>query len=415
MQKKVAARGPPPSLKPRGASAAASPTRRPRPASRFKTTQRAEERQRKILKASPAPAQQQQHLPHGLQERTLADYQLEWCRYLDFANANGKKQVPGRDVSWDMQFLWEYMQFRARTCKPTTVTQIVTKLRHFGLMHNFPLATSRFDANPGQHGVIRNMRRQLAIDARLQMGNQGKNLAEVDRCTPVGKRSVDMLLSAFKVVDERSFRLLRREHRHHLFATVLQHTGGMRFGQFTERDYSVDAFVQDSRASFRLVTDYSRYSGARQYCVEFAAFPRYESMWYHVSNTDGVRLSVFSAATLIRWHFDMLREHGQRQVFRPVVGQLCSREQRKAWLRAVLLQALPPQEHAARALVEDVTPHSFRAGLAGDLFREGITLQTIGSVCRWNSAIAIRLYAERPCLSMSRSSDKFRFIHGARD
>ena len=70
----------------------------------------------------------------------------------------------------------------------------------------------------------------------------------------------------------------------------------------------------------------------------------------------------------------------------------------------------PMRECQARALVAEVTPHSFRAGLAGDLLREGASFQTIGSVCRWNSMYDIRMYAERPCLSMSRSTEVFRLI-----
>ena len=64
----------------------------------------------------------------------------------------------------------------------------------------------------------------------------------------------------------------------------------------------------------------------------------------------------------------------------------------------------------ARALVADVSPHSFWSGLAGDLHREGASLQTIGSICRWNSLAAIRIYAERPYMSMSRTTDKFHII-----
>ena len=68
------------------------------------------------------------------------------------------------------------------------------------------------------------------------------------------------------------------------------------------------------------------------------------------------------------------------------------------------------RERKARTLIADVTPHSFRAGLAGDLLHEGVSLQIIGSVCRWNSMIDVRLYAERPCMSMSRTTEQFRLI-----
>lgn len=45
------------------------------------------------------------------------------------------------------------------------------------------------------------------------------------------------------------------------------------------------------------------------------------------------------------------------------------------------------------------------------LHRGGVSLQTIGSACRWNS---VRIYADLPCMSISRTSDQFH-IFRARD
>ena len=118
----------------------------------------------------------------------------------------------------------------------------------------------------------------------------------------------------------------------------------------------------------------------------------------------------------MRWHFDILRKEGEIHVFRPKLGDgVPTRDVRQSWLRQTLLSALPVYEHKARKLVGDVTPHSFHAGLAGDLFREGLSLQTIGSVCRWNSSTTIRMYAERSSMSTSRTSGQFRILAGARE
>ena len=323
--------------------------------------------------------------------------------------------MPGRDKKWNMELSWQNMQFRSRTCKPTTIVQIATKLQHFGIRRSYVLATSKFDAKPSEYGAIKNMKRQLSIAAREQAKENGTQYEEVERCTPIGKRSVEMLLSAFGVVGRDTFRRLSRSNRHHVFSTMMQHTGGMRFGNVLARDYTTDSFIRDSReGAFRLITDYNRYAGRRRFCIVFEDSPRYASMYYHVNDEKGVARAVLTAATVMGWHFEMLQASGERHVFRPVRGELTSRDTRQKWLRQALLDALPLQEHAARALVEDVTPHSFRAGLAGDLYREGIVFQTIGSVCRWNSPYAIRIYAERPCLSMSRASDDFRAIAGDR-
>ena len=353
-------------------------------------------------------------LPHGLTPKSLADYQIEWSRYTQFAQSRCR-EIPGQDVKWDMGLLWDYLLERSRTCKPTTLVQIATKLRHFGVMHGHVLATSKFDAKPGEYGIIRNMKRQLAIRARANARDAGRPHEDVDRCTPIGKRGIEMLLSAFEVSSQQAFRKLHRSDRHHIVAAAMQHTGGMRFGQFHERDYTIHSFMKDAKdGSFRLVTDYGRYAGRRQFCIEFPAAPRYESMWYQVKRADGSVVSTLTAAAIMGWHFDMLRDSGESHVFRPVIGQATSRDARQAWLRQAFKAALPVHESAARKLIDDMTPHSFRAGIAGDLWRNGHSMQTIAAVCRWNSIKAIRLYAERPCMSMFRTTTEFCVVTGTR-
>ena len=219
-----------------------------------------------------------------------------------------------------------------------------------------------------------------------------------------------MLLSSYGVTSRAAFERLRRVDRHNIVAATIQHTGGMKFGQFITRDYTTDAFIEDAYdSSYRLVTDYSRYTGERHFAIEFPASPRYDCMWYEVrSEVDGKVRYTVTAAMIMRWHFERLQRDDEIRLFRPKKGETPTREARQAWLRQALWKALPMGEVKARALITDVSPHSFRAGLAGDLHREGVSLQTIGSVCRWNSVKAIRIYCERPCMSMSRTSTKFR-------
>ena len=349
-------------------------------------------------------------LPHGLALNTLDDYSTEWSRYLQFASSRHTR-VPGRDVAWDMQLLWDYVQHRAHTCKPETVKQILTKLAHFGARHNFVLATSKFDGDPAAHRIITKMKKQLVIDARADAVAAGVVYAPVDRCTPVARPGVSMLLSAFRLSSEPRFNQLSRKDRHHVAGMVMQHTGGMRFGHFPDREYRMESFHVDAAdGSMRLVTDWSRYAGRRQFCIEFPASPRFAAMWYEVYAANGDVIDTYAAATLLHWHFARLRRDGESRVFAPVRGETCSREQRQAWLREVLLAALPSNERYARASVDAVTPHSFRPGLAGDLHREGVALARIGSICRWNTQRVVRLYAERPSLSVLRITKVFRFI-----
>ena len=90
-----------------------------------------------------------------------------------------------------------------------------------------------------------------------------------------------------------------------------------------------------------------------------------------------------TAADVLRWHFNRLRRDGETVIFAPVRGVGASHDDRQVWLRAAVRAALPANEVAAIALVNDISPHSFRAGLASDLLREGVSIAIIDSVCRW--------------------------------
>ena len=351
-------------------------------------------------------------LPHGLAENSLGDYSKEWNKYVQFA-LRRCSAVPGRDIKWDMQLVWEYLQFRATTCKPETIKQVLTKLAHFGARSNFVLATSKFDGDAGSYRAVTKMKRQLAIDARATAKAAGVAYEPVDRCTPVGHKGVSMILSAFALTGEVNFNAMLRKDRHHVAGLVMQHTGGLRFGGFGARNYTIDSFVVDASGTIRLVTDWGRYPG--QYTIEFSASPRFEAMWYHVFAPCGDLVDTYPAATIMHWHFRRLQRDAERQVFAPVSGEICSRDDRQAWIRAALSDALPLLEREARDAVNDVTPHSFRAGLAGDLFRAGVSLQRIASICRWRTPRVVRMYAERPSLSACRLTDGFRLIERISD
>ena len=79
----------------------------------------------------------------------------------------------------------------------------------------------------------------------------------------------------------------------------MQHTGGMRFGGLRTMHYTTESFTVDSTGTLRLVTDWSRYSGRRQFAIEFPASPRFEAMWYHVYAPSGDLIDTYPAATIL--------------------------------------------------------------------------------------------------------------------
>jgi hypothetical protein len=281
-------------------------------------------------------------------------------------------------------------------------------LAHFSVETGFILPNSKFDGGDPvlRKGVVR-IKKQLNLDYVAKTEQTGVDYA-VHRCTPTGKGVVELVLSSLQVHSEAAFNRLSRADRHHVAITPMSHTAGMRFGHFLYRSYSVHSFVRGRGGSYHLVTDWSRYREGTKFCLRFEAAPRFQCQRYKVARvSDGSSVEV-TAADVLQWHFNRLQRDGEVSVFTPVRGERPKYENRKVWLQAALRAALPVSEIAAIALVGDVSPHSFRSGAASDLLREGVSIPMIGSVCRWHAAKAIRLYAERATLSMSRVGNKFR-------
>ena len=358
-------------------------------------------------------AAQSKSPPQGIKPKTLRVYTTEWLKYCGFASRRGHQSIPGRDVPWDMSLLWQYLQFRSSTCKPSTQKGILSALAHFGSNHGQLLATSRFDYDSLAYRNICKMKKQLLLDFRV-MHNNDETMIGPNRCTPLARQAVSMMFNAFGVVDFESFASLHRADRHHLFVNAISHTAGMRFGHFPARSYVKDMFVRDpSDGSYRLTTDWHRFEGARRFCLVFAAVPAHRSMWYDLRSSNGTVVDTISAATVIAWHFRLLDRDGEQTAFAPDPDTVTTGRQRVAWLKRVMLSALPLDAHRAREMVDDVTPHSFRPGLAGDLLREGVSLQLIALICRWSDIRNVRTYGDRMPLSVARSSTAFRVIDRA--
>ena len=333
---------------------------------------------------------------------------MEWDKYTAFASRRGRSVVPGRDAPWDLLLVYDYMLWRGETCKPSTLARIFSILTHFGTANGFLLSNSRHDNDSLTYRRLKNMKKQLVIDFSNRFG---ADALVPNRCTPLGKWTVALLLSAFGATDKAKFAALSRLNRHHLACNVMQHSEGMRFGHFLYRQYTIDDFIVDGRdGTLRLTTDWHRYAGTSLYCLSFRSFPACNARWYSIRSSDGDVVDRVSAATVLNWHFDILRRQRESAVFAPVVGVPNSRADRAAWLKSALLRAIPASEVAARQQVEEVTPHSFRPGLAGDLLRVGKRIDDIAAECRWHGVANARMYSERPPLRSFMCSAAFNTI-----
>ena len=343
-------------------------------------------------------------LPHGLTEGTIDTYSRVWSGYLRFARRIGYyRDIPGRHVPWVPEVLWSYMQFRAKKCKPGTVKSSLSALAHFSHRNKFMLPTRVLDGKPWFHRVIANCKRQVVLDFRAQHGDSAE--FAVDQCCPLGNIIICLIVTALGVFSAKDYMRLSRYSKHHLLCCFLQHTCGMRFGHFAARMYTIYMFVWSAAdKAFGLMTDWHRYSGRYRYFLRFPMFPRLQCLRYVVYPEPGKPV-VLTAAKVMRWHFQWMKAVGETVVFCPRgSGVSPSRDERQRWLRMILLAALPRSDTVARSLVEKVTPHSWRPGLAGDMLAEGSTDAERMRRCRWLSKRVADMYAERPSLGRQRQS-----------
>ena len=228
----------------------------------------------------------------------------EWDRYEALATRLGYVAIPGRDRPWDMQLLWTYMSFRERTCKPHTVTAGLSALAYFGARFNHLLPTSRHDSDSLTYHKLTLLNQKLTLDYNKRCGGVRYGPSQ---CTPLGQRTVSLLLSAFAIKDRQSFQRSSHRNRHHIVLTVMQHSAAMRFGHFPAKGYTTQCFqIDECVDDIVLVTDWHRYAGRRRYRLYFPSVPEEACRWYSIHDKKGEVLVHLSAAVILCWHLNHL-------------------------------------------------------------------------------------------------------------
>ena len=349
---------------------------------------------------------QSQESYRGLRPSGLSTYSLEWERYILFSEGT-VHDVPGRDMEWDADHLWRFLCERSKTCKPSTVISIMSALKSHGVHHGFLLPTAKGEQPSVLRWRIRNMRKQLHINYK---GKSSGAEASVNTCVPLGNKSVAMMLSAHRVTDERTFLALPRQARHHLVASLLQHTAAMRFGHFVDRNYTVSDFKKAPvDGAYRLFTSWSRYTTKRKYCLIFPRHPKRAGKVYVVESQSGEELATLTAAEVLEWHLHQLN-HPSASVFAPVPGVKPLRSARQTWLRTTWTAILGNAAAEDKKLVHKITPHSFRPGLATDQWRAKEPSLVIMAEGRWAWKKTMEMYATRIPLQVRRVSLGFTVV-----
>jgi len=143
--------------------------------------------------------------------------------------------------------------------------------------------------------------------------------------------------------------------------------------------------------------------------VPFPAKPRMESMTYPIFRPDGTQTGTFTAAEVLSWRAKTVKSRSARLILGRTRGGSPDRGIFQQFLRASFRRLLSGSEEEVSALVSAITPHSFRAGLASDLFRQGVAKEAIMMIGRCQSERAMKQYV-RDSLAQRLSSASFRSL-----
>ena len=326
---------------------------------------------------------------YGLEKKTGIKYRKEWNMYINFVSRAGVKSIPGRDVPWRIKEAKAYLEWRAKSNNVRSLAQIKSILKHCGLCYNHLLPTAKGEGPSRLKLQLAMVSKEVGRKMKKRLAAQGKSAAP-KRSLALGRVAISLLFSAYNAGTQSSFKRLSKDVRHHLVTCACMHTGCMRYELIRQMRKKGEFRWSGPDKCWRLVADWHKMRRrVDTYAIDFPAYPRFEAMKYAIYASDGSVEHTFTAAQVLRWHMHEERSVKARDVFAPentTAG--CFQK----WLRSSFRALLAEDEGEVAALVEAMTPHSFRAGMAGDLERENVSRSRIKKVGRWMSDRAMEQY-----------------------
>ena len=338
----------------------------------------------------------------GLEDGSITAYRREWALYIKFCTQDGVRRIPGRDVTWSIDVLARYLAWRSRRTK--CIAQIKSRLKHCSLCRGHMLPTKE-----GEGPAL--LRLQLAMVTKVILKKRKERLKAAGKSTAVkrslalGQVAVGMLFSAYGATTGQGFSALPDEIQAHLTRCPCMHTNGMRFGLMRDLRNKASMRWSDIDQAYRFASDWRKMKRGGAFTLPFAKSPRFEPMTYPAYNDNGVQTGTFTAADVLRWRAAVTKSHSGKRLFTSP-GQVMDRAQFQNFLRTSFRRLLVGSVDEITALAAAITPHSFRAGMASDLQRLGVSVKTIMKIGRWESERAMKQYV-RDGLAQRLASAKF--------
>lgn len=326
---------------------------------------------------------------YGLEKKTGIKYKKEWDMYVDFVSRSGVERIPGRDVPWRIKEAKAYLEWRARSNNVRSLAQIKSILKHCGLCYNHLLPTAKGEGPSRLKLQLAMVSKEVGRKKKKRLASLGKSTAP-KRSLALGRVAISLLFSAYDAGTQSSFRKLSRDVRHHLMTCACMHTGCARYELIRQMRKKGEFRWSGPDRCWRFMADWHKMRRrVDTYAIDFPANPRFEAMKYNIYAVNGSVKHTFTAAKVLHWHMQEEKSRKARDVFAPentTAGYF------QKWLRSSFKALLAEDDEEVAALVEAMTPHSFRAGMAGDLERENVSRNRIKKVGRWTSDRAMEQY-----------------------
>ena len=328
----------------------------------------------------------------GLEVKSRDAYVKEWHLYLQFCRRHGIKSIPGRDVAWSLRSVKPFLEWRARRVNVRTLHIVRSKLKHCGLCYGFLLPNGK-----GEGPAV--LRLQLAMITRNISKRQKKHCkekgvsADPKRALALGRVAIGLLFSAYDATSRIGFNALSGSTRNWLVMCVCMHTGCMRSKLLKKLCKSKSIRWAAADRTYRLASDWRKMKRGGAFTIPFPLKPQFSSMKYHGYSKYGHETIEFTAALILQWHIAR-RQTSAGNLFAPFgTNSKPSRRAFQVWLRESFRRLLIGDVKEIAALIAAISPHSFRAGMAGDLERERVPRLHIKKVGRWTSDSAMEQYA----------------------
>jgi hypothetical protein len=302
------------------------------------------------------------------------------------------KKVPGKEAKFDLKVMADYLTWRANRNKKESIAGIKSKLKHVGLCYDFLLPTAKTDG-PGAKMRIQlaKVTKELSKKRKKKLKAKGKSQS-TKRALALGKIAVGLLFSAYGAATERGFRRASEVARHWLTICVSMHSGCMRNKLMQELWNKGSARWSQIEGLFRMAADWRKMKHGGPFTVPFPGKPKLEPMIYPAFDEKGNKIDSFTAADVLRWQIDIEGSNMCKHIWAPTGRKRPTRAALQQFIRDSFAALLTANKDEVDALVKAMTPHSWRAGMAGDLDRAGHPITVNMRVGRWFSERATKLY-----------------------